>query len=305
MLLKTEIKLAGHITALVTRSDGSLKTREDFHNLITDVGMDALGNYSMTDAGSGPKVGSGTTAPTFADTDLEAEITGAATPISSTFSHNSGAGGQWIVYYTRVFTYAPGQIIGTVSEVGFFGTSGMFSRALVTDFEDEITSVVVLEDESLTIVYEQRKVVPNTDYSATITTEESDDYDYTIRAIGVDNAETYNYWSPDQEVFQSTASALETDVLADQDSYPGGADDNANGYSYLTYVPGSYESLTNFNWVPTNAIFTSGIGSITFCITYSPNPSASAGFQCNFSPKIPKTDEDALDITFSVSWSRA
>ena len=101
---------------------GSRRVAADwFPNLITDVGLEAMGTVSVSTLTSWCRVGSGTTAPAFTDTGLVAQV--AATNAEQASSYGAQAAAPYYGFYTITRRFAAGAAAGNLSEVGMADAS--------------------------------------------------------------------------------------------------------------------------------------------------------------------------------------
>lgn len=153
MTVKMGVEQAGRFKTII--SGGKRGTIESpwQKNLILDAGITRL----LGTIGSVLQfisVGAGSTAPTVGQTQLVSKI--AHTNRNSSFTHgyDSVDGFGWTKFQVQ---FAQGAAAGNISElgVGWDGTN-LWSRALVLDSEGNPTTITVLSDEFLTVIYELR-----------------------------------------------------------------------------------------------------------------------------------------------------
>ena len=144
LLPSRNFALHGEITATLLRAkSGTVIRRWTFPNLLVDVLLNALGTNAVGYPGVGLEpdatnyfaAGTGTTAPTVANTALEAEIAGgrAATTITHAFYV---PGSPDYCRYTRQGTFSTSQANGTIGEFGWLSASSagnMRARAIPKD----------------------------------------------------------------------------------------------------------------------------------------------------------------------------
>src|SRR5690348_10025514 len=170
-------KTRGFFRLQVYDSEGNCtKDTGFFENLITNQGLNQMGNSPYTGSfglkyiNTHSSVGTGTTPPTFADTQLTSFLAQWPTTTtgyegSSSSSYTAGPPPYWSQIWK--YTYATGTAAGNLSEVGVgVFISGdtqprLFSHALILDGGGSPTTITVLSTEVLVLTYELR-VYPDT-----------------------------------------------------------------------------------------------------------------------------------------------
>lgn len=164
--LSTRIGVAGRYMFVAHKADGSSRVLADwFPNLILDSGLIGMGaaNYLSTCS-----VGTGTSEPNAAQTSLDNLLVSTATINSFTEGVVTSPEPRY-GWLRRVYRFEAGVAAGNISEVGVgWSAVGLVSRSLIRDPEGVPTSITVLPDEFLDVIYEFR-LYPNTiDSSFTI-----------------------------------------------------------------------------------------------------------------------------------------
>lgn len=158
-----------------------------FNNLITDVGlyeyytMPSLGAFDTGEVASSCAVGSGSAAPTVADTGLANLIataggtgstaggTAYAAPNATGYvAAAAPAPAYWFARY--IYQFNTGIAAGNLTEVGAYPggmnpANNLLSRALIVDANGNPTSITVLSDEILTVTYELRYYLDTSDHA--------------------------------------------------------------------------------------------------------------------------------------------
>ncbi|MGH8037090.1 MAG: hypothetical protein ACREPD_05045 [Stenotrophomonas sp.] len=157
---------------------GSRRVAADwFPNLITNAGLNACLANNTTDFIQTCQVGSGSTTPAFTDTALVAMVASSSTEQAHLVGFSSSA--PYYGWRRLTVRFATGVAAGNLSEVGMFGGSLMYSRALIVDGGGSPTTITVLSDEILDVTYEVRSYVPTADAVFTV-----GGYTFTVRAAG-------------------------------------------------------------------------------------------------------------------------
>lgn len=274
-----------------------------FDNLITDVGLDCLGqsvqrNFCV--------VGSGSATPAFSDvylTTLVAETyTNAGTALGTT------ATSPYYQWYRKTYRFGVGAAAGNLTEVGlaFSGSSPkkLFSRSLIKDAFGSPTTITILPTEYLDVTYEARFYLMETDVTGTITLSGTP-YGYTLRSstinASIDGARDIsrvmmNYIGASTLDFFQTTGAYDGGIGSITGS-PSGSITGFTVNSSDAYVLGTYKRTTTFSFALGQANFATGIKSIRF-------PTYAGHFQAEFSPAIPKTASMVLTLNAELSWAR-
>lgn len=287
--------VGGRYKLMVHNADGEL-VRETpwFDNLITNVGMDRIGQGTCIDF---CRVGTGNATPANTDSALGTQV--GFTNSVSTSSGNQGSA-PYYGWYRRTFTFAQGAAAGNLNEVGVgWASSGatLFSRALISP------TVTVLVTEFLTVVYELRMYPPLSDVTGSATiggTSRS----YVIRASDVTSA-----WSPSVQnsggaamyynisSYTPNAYASTATLGAITGAPTGGAVADFSSVSDAAYTPGNYYRDGTISASISAANATGGIACIQFVHSIGT-------YQMSFSPVLEKDNTKTLDLTFRLTWAR-
>ena len=300
---KVPIKLgmSGKYKIMVGKKPGGVESEQRivtdwFPNLITNGGLERLAEHEFDDISAYCQVGTGSTAPAFTDTTLISYLANTKS-VSDVDSVN-----LITLYQQKIRTYSFGEGVaaGNLAEVGVgWATSGsLFSRALILDSEGDPTTITVLSDEYLTVIYSYRiyGILADTTGSVTFTGDIGGTYGYTIRhgryrigyyEFGLNRAMNWNAINQFCTVFDGTIGAINED--------PSG---NASGSTntVAAYTPSSLLIATTVSLTPAQGNFDDSIKSCRFPLN--------CFWQVEFDPVIPKTDQDSLSLTFELTWGR-
>lgn len=280
-------------------------------NLITNFGLDAMATTSTYLANC--YVGSGTTAPQFTDTQLtqliasNSSVTTYTTPPTEAEGYRAGR--------VRVFRFGMGVAAGNLSEVGVGqSATGLFSKALILDALGNPTTITVLPDETLDVIYTFYLYPKLTDDTGTfdLTGNLAGTYSYTFRSCRVSNTITQGGSAAGWGI---GPAGERMDSLNNPSSGPGGGTFYAGDIGPVTGAPSGFEF---FGTSPAVALpYVAGSHSITIRQTSSPTQgnvgltrSMTRGigpcvYQVQFDPPIPKDASSVLVLDFSHSWGRA
>lgn len=270
---------------------------EWFPNLITDYGMHLLAQ--VTTWQNSCQVGAGNSAPLVTNTVLDARIAGVA-QISNSTGRNGAS--PYFSWRRSTYRFAAGQATGNISEVGIgvATTGNLFSRALILDGGGSPTTITVLADEVLDVLYELRYYPNETDVTGSIVLD-GISYDYILRASNVTSGDNSLGWS-----FNNLMQ-------------------DAGSYLYFQCYYGAIGSITG---TPANYIGDAGspspvpvaynndfIGTSVYKVQLNNGNHASllkclgfklgwGRYQLQFNPAVPKNVTNVLTLTLSHSWVR-
>lgn len=289
---------------LVHAASGLIKRRLDFDNLVTDAGLDYIASKNgLSSAVVFVAVGTGSSAPAYSDTTLNAEI--ARTSNNGGFSETTGSVGSgdnleyW--WWRRTYLFTESEANGNLSEIGIFSNDGatLWARQLFTDEAGNPTTITKTDEDQLRIVYE-RRVYPPMDDHVQIVDVKGTPTTVTTRAALVAGNQS---WAR-SDIFggseaQRDGYAHSTNVLGGRSGIPGGSSIIADSITASEYVPGTFFREIEFRWGPSRANYDGGVGAIRM------NPWVGAPvFQSSFEPKLPKQDTERLVIQQRVDFSR-
>lgn len=301
-----DLGLAGKYRIEVRNSiTDEVKVLDWFDNIITNQGLDVIGNPQLYHMIGYCRVGSGTTAPSVNDVGVE-------TPLGD-YTHNPNADQNGVVetpipygWTRRTFSWSPGQIVGTVTEVavGWRSDNGnAFSRALLK-VGGVPTSIVVTELDFLTITYELRhypklldipsSVVINGTAHNLVSRPALINYpQWWSQGFGVQGLVTYlNY------IMLNLYTEVGLTAYTDDQSV--GLVHQITPVSAELYVPGSYEIIFNFVLGVNVGNSEEGISKMLLGATYT----GFGAVQIGITPPITKTINDQLTLALKLSWGR-
>lgn len=274
-------------------------------NLITNLGMDALGSVPGF---SRMHLGTGTSAPAFTDTGLE--NFGVAVSGSNPVTDQGGSGASPHYGYTRMtWTSEVGGATGVWTEIGVGRTTspgGLRSRALILDSVGNPTSFPVLADEQFVGTYELRFYAPSADAPATVTLG-SQTYETVTRALRVTNSSS---WAPSVTGTSSDGAfqVLTGSFGSNTAFYTGGmgavTDHNPNG----SILSGGSSSRRSYGYTDGSHYRDFGVrigaGAANGLIRTVRWLTISAAFQIEYNPVIEKLDDEELIVNQRISWAR-
>ena len=299
--MKINAGVSGHFTMMTTNTKtGEQKVVASFPNLILDAGLERMGTGNYLDV---CRVGSGTSLPTVLQTQLDAKI--ASTDTVQTQPRGAQATPPYYGWRRKTFRFAAGTATGNLSEVGVgWGNittdNFLFSRALILDGGGLPTTINVLADEVLDVIYELRLYPPLTDTVVTGLDLGLSTHDVTIRAGRVTDG---NYWGKglgrlvnfNVTGFSYTTYAYNGGIGAIT-ATPSGSQSGLN-VAEASYAANSREQKGVLTCSLNEANLAGGILAIE-------TPTTLGTYQFGFSPAIAKDATRVLKLDLKVSWSR-
>ena len=269
-----------------------------FRNLITDSGLDRMGTNA--DWLSWCQVGAGATGPSVGDTALSSRL--AATSTIQVSSLTAQPAAPYYVARTNTYRFPAGAAAGNLSEVGVgWGSTGsLFSRALILDALGSPTTITVLADELLDVTYQFRQYTPSVDSAFNLTLG-GIVHSVVSRAANVNDSSGDN-WAVAQTGTSASNSApslssARQGPIGVETSTPAGTASGSNSTTPSPYTAAShYMDITAF-WGNPQGNLPGGIGAFLVKMGIGL-------YQFGFTPKIMKTADDTLSLTFRHSWSR-
>lgn len=279
----------------------------DFHNNITDTGLDLMANaadfaYGIAYFANACQVGSGNTAPANTDTVLVSPIASKGADDgadgSGTKSYVAGPPAYWKI--VRTFTFGTGAAAGNLAEIGIYcgqtGATRLFCRELIRDGSGNPTTITVLSDEILVVTYELRFYLDTTDVAGTINIDGTD-YSYTQRLMDIDNIPNLQNALGQNSDSNTVAIAAYAGDIGTTTTVPSGQMAN-RGASFDAYTSGNYyvDVYTTFSISQANTA-----GGIKAFSVSGPFHKYQLSFAAN---PIMKTSGQQLTIRFRLSWGR-
>lgn len=297
--LAIDAELEGFYRMTVTRPDGTQRHTAWFPNLITTSGLNRIGTGGV---GAYALVGSGSAAPAFADTTLQALVGWTSTIQVS--SDGTSPTAPYFGWHRRTYRFAAGVAAGNLSEVGIGwsnndGSSPVFSRALIRDSEGNPTTITVLGDEVLDVQYELRLYSPTVDVPFTMLVSGMT-VDCVARAASVTEAQwspryLLDYGSQVQYFIYPYVGPIGTVLQS-----PSGNNASSEAPSPNPYANNSMKRTYTATWALDVGNLAEGIGAFLLAPYYN-----NLGvFQISVNPKIMKDNTKILTMNFEISWTR-
>ncbi len=321
MTIKTKFAVAGHYTIRKYSAGGILIQELVFTNLITDAGLNMLGNDATWCGNSSTLfgacyVGTGSTAPAVGDTALAAYLATSSSRTGQTAINVTQDGSNYYMGQRFVYRFDQGVGTGNLSELGT-GTSStnLFSRALIRDpITGNPVTITKLPDEFMDVTFELRVYVSAADTTGTVTIS-GVTYDTVTRICDINSP---NMWAVDFRMTtrgivaagpsyfvgaKANQCAVYAGTLGAVTGRPSGANVSIpdNSSTVLTtpaaYVTGSFERKATFTLGLSDGNVAGGIRSIVY--------RSGLGFwQTQFTPAIPKTEANVWAQDTVQAWGR-
>jgi len=345
---KIVVELQCHITfqgffevELIDSATGRVKRRAIFENLITDDGLDALGDGSSEiDDFSWMAVGTDGTTPSTSDTSLGAEVdrvnteqqhyyfhpspdiqTSWSSSYHSSISGDSISGSYWEFRRRRAFLESEGN--GNLTEIGILDAGSLGNLLLRTLFKDSSGTPIVFtktSSDQLLITHHIRAFPQHKVTSGTFTIGATT-HSWSASALDVDRdlvwgrnpytqgfgfLEKFGTWTDITAYASVSASKIIHPTGSGGNFGTFAAQSEASSAIAQTYSPGNFYRDVTYAWGAGSANF--GPGGVPGIVVA---PWRTSGAQANgmayqilIDPPIPKTSDDILTLKVRHSWSR-
>lgn len=303
-MINIETQASGHIWLRKSKTVDAMEEVADFPNLILDVGLREMG---LSEAYLGYcSIGTSSVTPNASQTKLIGLL---RTTGTNAIGEQSGANSDDPLnpYVWRRVTkrFAPSGSNANISEVSFGSTangSTAFNRALIKDSGGNPSTITLLGDEYLDVVYELRIYPPMQDITGTFTPTGVDTAarSYIVRPRSVGGALVYgesNGWSVGRMMADnySQQSGLYSGDIGTIFSEPSGTKVGFTA-SFAMDATGSSGTVTLTGQLNV-ANFPTGIRSAV-------GATNSCKYQFQFDPPFMKTADDVFTFSFRHSWGR-
>lgn len=292
MRLPLAAGLKGRFALWAVGPQGKRTLAEWCDNLVLDIGLNQIGLGSWL---THCYVGTGSTAPAVSNTTLESQ-----TAVTSTIdSSASGANDEEPYYgYKRImFRFAEGTAAGNLSEVGVGWASNLFARALIVDSLGNPTTVTVLEDELLLVLYEIQLYPPTEDYEfeAPVT---GVNRAWVRRAARVTNGNTSVGWGVAGTIAAAYRVFAYNGALGEITEAPNGLSAQASSTATSPYSNNSLKIGVSGFWALGAGNLANGISAFLI------ETQGLGAYQFSVDPPVEKTSLASLNLGIEVSWSR-
>lgn len=300
----------GEYKLVVNRPDGSVYETDWMKNIITDIGLDYIGNPTAVYGNDQAipryfRIGTGTSTPLATNTKLDNQI--ASSNGNSGYSTTTTRDG-YTYTTTWPYTFPQGAVVGNCTEMGVGWESSnsgnsLWSRALILDSSGNPTTLTLTSIDQLTAYYRCSLVALTVDITGSFQIG-STTYNYTGRPYNLLNSTwispipNFNIWYVNQMLGGNANCSL----VSKDASSPSYTDLLPVSQVQSVYINGSkYRDTTitvgiNFGNFSVGSPPVIGIKTISFGNT--------GYWQYEFDQPIPKTNTQELTMTFRISWDR-
>lgn len=273
-----------------------------FKNLITAIGLNRIG---LGGPGTHAFVGSGSNTPNVNDTGMQSFV--AATNAKTGSVSGAQSTEPYFGWHRVTFRFPVGTAAGNLSEVGVGWYSGSthqsFSRARILDPEGDPTTITVLSDEVLDVVYELRLYPPADDVVGEVVIG-GETYDFVVRPVGVTTVDgwglnsllEYGIHPPGVPYQMVPFSGTIGTVTGGPTGTQGTASSNTVKAAYSN---NSLKVQYTMHWDLAGANI-GGVGAVMMF----PQAKSLGAFQISFDPVIPKDNTKIMSLTFEFTWAR-
>lgn len=304
-----KIGLEGRYMLVATKPDGSKRVLADwFENLILDGGLNRLGSGGVWNQA---QVGTGSTAPDVAQSSL-ATLLATTTTITSTVAGTNSPTNTY-AWGRRTYRFAEGVAAGNLSEVGVGWGAGLFSRSLIKDEFGNPTTITVLSDEVLDVVYEVRMYPTMTDQTVVLTIN-STPYTFTIRPALFSGDQTSTIqWPWNVVAFMTNGATVTSNLYMAWSAYGVGA-----ALAAITGIISGTQVVSSSNPAIINSFtaayvnnsyqrqcrvrFGLDAGSVSFAGFLMNNVLGT--YQITVSPALAKDATKIFSLDYTLSWAR-
>lgn len=302
--MRMKAKVAGYFVLQRRSAGGILLEEVAFKNLITNRGLDLIGEGNSFF--SYVHLSSSTATPAVTDTTMGGTVvrTAAVSPIFPN-SDVVAASAPYTATHLRGWRFAAGVAVGTWSSIGIGPSnsdSNIICKTRIRDGGGTPTSITVLAGEVLDVRYEFRTEIDTADITGTVAS-----VGYTIRPYGVAQAGTRTLAvlsAPTCNVYAANgsialAAITATSPFVNAQLFTGGSGLNGTLGAYTT---GSYSRSWTLSLTTTVTHASNTIRGISL----SWSGLFGLGWQILFnSPGFTKTNLQTASIVGTISWARA
>lgn len=285
-MFKTKVGLSGHFTFRVHGGRRGAKTLAKTKNLILDNGLNMILGFGANNPWgvfNGIFVGAGTTPADIGQTSMVNLVASQTTNVGWGHGWVAASGGEAAYGLSRLSKqFGQGAAAGNLSEVGVGrSATDLFSRALIVDGGGNPTTITVLPDEYLTVVYELRRYPPANSSSVVAALIDGVPIDITVSASP--GALTATRWG------SAAAQGFNLSQI---------------GWAGQPYVTGSFKRRMRLT--QSTATGNGTVSGVQYSNTADGNTAFIGGSMTySFSPTFEKTSEFTLTFEVEVSVYRA
>lgn len=301
-MMQINTQINGQYKYVVTHADGSVEESTWFDNLILDVGLNTLGASNEV-VFSYAQVGTGTSAVTSSQTKLQTFLQSAPISYMSTVNTLEPLHKAEHLYQA---IFPQGEVIGVITEFGVgrepTGVDNIFSRALISDVNNQPTSISVVELDQLTMYYKVIITPPLAQTTGTFVVS-GEVYNYTARVANVDSFSNGHWLASNSDSFSLCTSveafADDTALGLITESLQGTSLGSNNSVVHVSYSPATKTRTSRVVFSSGTCNHPNGIKGLGMYFNYY-----GCRFQYVLDKPIPKTETTELTLDVSFSWAR-
>lgn len=288
------------------RHSGLVTGRWDFHNNITDTGLNLMATATSYAYGFGYYtnaccVGTGNAAPADSDTALISQVASVGatdgTDGGGTKTYVAGPPAYWQM--VRTYQFGTGVAAGNLAEIGIYcsqvGSTQLFCRELIRDGGGAPTTITVEADEILIVTYTLRFYLDTSDYAGTITIG-STDYDYTRRMYDIDTPPSLERAMHQNSDSNAVTVYAGNGTLASLTGTPSGSS-VSRSMAFAAYVSDTHHVDVSTTFTVSQANYSPGV-SLIWVISFFHK------YQFYFPTAIPKVLGQQMSVSMRLSWDR-
>jgi hypothetical protein len=300
-MINAETQLAGQYKYQITRANGQIEESPWMNNLITDNGLNMLGESSAT-VFDALQVGTGTNAVAASQSTLTQFLKATALSFVGTV-RLGGAAHKSEHTYKAIFPQ--GDVVGIITELGVgrdtTGDGNIFSRALVVDANDVPTSMTIVALDQLTVFYKIIVTPPLNTVTGSFDIA-GVTYNYTARVAAVDSFSGGQYFQAAYYFGRCNyAQFFGTDAVLGSilETLTGSGGSAGGSMTDVSYTPATHTRVSKITVGITEGNIEGGIqGIAVYFQQYA------CQFQFVLDKPIPKTNTKTLTLDVSFSWGR-
>ena len=301
-MINIETQASGHIWLRKGKTVEAMEEVADFPNLILDVGLREMGLNS--DYLRYCSIGTSSVTPNASQTKLIGLLRTTCTNArGEQTGANSDDPNNPYVWRRVTKRFAPSGSNANISEIAFGSTSNgssAFNRALIKDSGGNPSTITLLGDEYLDVVYELRIYPPMQDITGTFTPTgiDTSPRDYIVRSKGHGGELRYDStigWQVDKMITVTWWNSVHSGDIGVIFSEPSGTSTKIEGSAVMDPVGAS--GVITLTAALGSGNFPTGIRSIVAALD-------SCKYQFQFDPPFMKTADDVFTFSFRHSWGR-
>ena len=295
--------MSGEYQFTVLNADRTIARQSEWMpNLITNIGLDRFGQQAIY--ATICRIGTGTTAAVATDTTLVAQV--ASTNVTPSASQVNLGTPNYESRSSVTYEFAIGAVVGNMAEVGVgWATTGatLFSRALIVNGGGTPTPITVLVSEILQVTYRLTLFPSIADASGTVVIS-GVSYSYTARMYNILNVIDARMLQGAPYGQLEFPTAFTGGLAANTATTVSGTSAAMGLCTYSVYTVGNYYRDYQYVAGVNQGNLTGGIKTLGVRWKDTSDNVVTYYHQVEFTPAIPKTATNVLNLTMRLSWMR-